>query len=100
MTNTLIKAAETICEERNHPDWPCVRRHTHGDFDDACAKAAANAILNGEEVTFLVNALRNSQKAIEEFREQGSPTAYWDDIENANLDALAAINKLKAEIKS
>lgn len=26
-----------VCEERNHDDWPCCRRHTHGDYDDMLA---------------------------------------------------------------
>lgn len=39
----------------------------------------------------LETALRNSQKAIEELREQGSPCAFWDDIEAANMAILLAM---------
>ncbi len=47
----------------------------------------------------LVEALRNSQQAIRELRENGAPHAYWDDIEKANLAALsldAALAKANA----
>lgn len=42
----------------------------------------------------LLEALKDAQKAIRELRDQGAPTAYWDDIEAANK---AAISKATGE---
>lgn len=44
----------------------------------------------------LLAALQASQTAIRELRDQGAPTAFWDDIEAANI---MAINKATKEIE-
>lgn len=54
--------AGVLCEERNHPDWPCVRRHTQGDFDEAMAKAALTYMQ--QHVRPLVVALEVSNQAL------------------------------------
>lgn len=93
MTNTLTKTADAIIKA-----WDDFDSTNHITLENLTSKAAANAILNGAEVMALIEALRSSQKAIEELMEQGSPTAYWADIENANLKALDTIKKLKSEV--
>jgi uncharacterized protein YegP (UPF0339 family) len=37
----------------------------------------------------MYEALQNSQQAIREMRSNGDPTAWWDDIEKANIAAIA-----------
>lgn len=59
-----------------------------------------NAIIQKQREVLVMarEAVRLSQLSIEELREQGSPCAYWDDVEKQNLDALTAIdNVMKGE---
>ena len=67
---------------RKFGDWiedptPKAYKYPYGIIHDAA-----------DEIERLREALENSQKSIRELRTQGAPTAYWDDIEAANIAAL------------
>lgn len=61
-----------------------------------CHKAAAELRRLHESNTELLAALRVAALAIHEYRTQGAPHAYWDDVE---YQAAEAIAKAEGEAK-
>lgn len=86
--NATNRAAAAICEERNHPDWPC----RGVDFDVALAKAAIEAMKRNIRDVFEAGVRQGVAEMADACHPQGIYSAPHPD------EAFAqALSKLKGE---